>query len=83
MKTYPLASPHSVMPHKLHKEGVRAVRTGEYRKPKRGEWYLSGAIKEADQAPNDLGCEHVIVKLVRIEIAQVKTETIEDYNERS
>jgi hypothetical protein len=32
----------------------RFVETGEQQQPKQGEWYLSGAIPEAYQAPNDL-----------------------------
>jgi hypothetical protein len=33
-----------------------------FRKPMKGEWYLSGAIIEAYQAPNDLGDEFYIVE---------------------
>lgn len=32
------------------------------RAPKKGEWYLSGAIVEAYQAPNDLTDEYTIVE---------------------
>ena len=32
---------------------IRAVPTGEFRKPLKGEWYLSGAIAEAYQASED------------------------------
>jgi hypothetical protein len=32
--------------------------------PKKGEWYLSGAIVEAYQAPNDLTTPYTIVKKV-------------------
>ena len=38
--------------------------TGEFRKPKKGEWYLSGAIVEVYQAPNNLTIEFYIAKLV-------------------
>lgn len=31
-----------------------AVTTGEFRPPRKGEWYISGAIPEAYLAPNDL-----------------------------
>ena len=34
---------------------------GEFRAPKRGEWYLSGAILSAYRAPNDLSTEFRIV----------------------
>ena len=37
------------------------VLTGEYRTPKRGEYYLSGATPEAWRAPNDLSTEFYIV----------------------
>lgn len=43
---------------------VRAVRTGEFREPRKGEWYLSGAPREAYRAPNDLGCPYSIMRLV-------------------
>jgi len=35
-------------------------RTGEYRPPKKGEYYISGAIPEVYQAPNDLSQDHTI-----------------------
>lgn len=41
--------------------------TGEIRAPKKGEWYLSGAIIEAWKAPHDLTMKFHIAKLVRIE----------------
>jgi hypothetical protein len=48
---------------------VRAVRTGEFRPPNAGEWYLSGALVDAYCAPNDLpdGCNHHIARLCVIE----------------
>lgn len=56
------------------KGNLRAIKTREKRCPKRGEWFLSGAIAEAYKAPNDLSQEYHIAKLVRIE--QVITERI-------
>lgn len=38
--------------------GMTFVRTGEHRPPKKGEWFLSGAIVEAYQAPNDLSAPY-------------------------
>lgn len=35
-------------------EGLRARWNGEFRAPKAGEWYLSGASIAAYRAPNDL-----------------------------
>jgi hypothetical protein len=37
------------------------VRTGEFRAPLKGEFYLSGAIPEAYQAPNDLSTPYAIL----------------------
>jgi hypothetical protein len=39
--------------------------TGEFRPPRKGEWYLSGAIIEAYQAKADMSDPYVIVKLVK------------------
>jgi hypothetical protein len=45
---------------------ILAVYAGSYRKPKKGEWYLSGAIVEAYRAEADLDTEYLIAKLVRV-----------------
>jgi hypothetical protein len=37
------------------------------RKPKKGEWFISGAIPEAYQAPNDLNTKYYIAELKRVE----------------
>jgi hypothetical protein len=42
-----------------------AVYTGEKRPPRKGEWYLSGALVEAYRAPNDLTAAYHIAQLVR------------------
>lgn len=57
-KTYPLGEVYQWR-HKF-----RAVKTGEFRKPKKGEWYLSGAIPEAYQAINDYDQEYYIARIV-------------------
>lgn len=44
-----------------------------YRAPKKGEFYLSGAIVEAWQAPNDLSTPYHIVE----KVARAKRVTIE------
>ena len=46
---------------------ARAVRTYEFRSPKAGEWYLSGAIPTAYRAPNDLSSEFHIMSLVAVD----------------
>ena len=40
--------------------------TGEFRKPKKGEYYLSGGIPEAYRAKNDLSMEYYILRLVKV-----------------
>lgn len=47
-------------------KGFRAVATGEKRRPRRGEWFLSGAIIAAYKASNDLSTSYHIAKLVRV-----------------
>ena len=56
---------------------VRAQPTGEKRPPKKGEWYLSGAIIEAWQAPNDLATPFHIARLVRTKRTIDVVEVIE------
>ena len=46
--------------------GERAIRIGEFRKPLKGEWYLSGGPPSAWLAPNDLGTEFHILRLVKV-----------------
>lgn len=50
---------------------LRAKPTGEFRPPKKGEWYLSGAIVEAYRALNDLSSSYHIAKIVLIEKREV------------
>lgn len=38
------------------------VDTGEFRAPKKGEWFLSGAVPEVYCAPNDLSMKYHIMK---------------------
>jgi hypothetical protein len=52
---------------------VHAVRTGEFRPPRAGEWYLSGAVVEAYRAPNDLSTDYHIARLVRTATETVTT----------
>lgn len=55
---------------------IKAIKTGEFREPKKGEWYLSGAIVEAYRAPNDYpkNSKYHIAKLVLTETV-TKTAT--------
>lgn len=45
---------------------VAFVATGEFRPPKRGEYYLSGAIIEAYRAPNDFTQAYWIARKVTL-----------------
>jgi hypothetical protein len=46
------------------KRCLKGMLTGEFRAPKAGEWFLSGAIPEGYRATNDLSGEYYILKLV-------------------
>jgi hypothetical protein len=50
----------------------KARHTGKFRAPRRGEYYLSGAIPEAYRAPNDLTSAYWIMKLVRVEVKTIE-----------
>ena len=67
-KYFPLADPPSSDDLSAlglqDKIGIRAMATGEKRSPRKGEWYLSGAIIEAYRAPTDLSSEFYIARLV-------------------
>ena len=67
---YPLGDrvPNLVMREQKY---IKAVWTGEFRNPKKGEWYLSGCPIDAYLAPNDHSSPYHIAKLV-----VTKTETI-------
>jgi len=45
---------------------VYAEYIGEKREPKKGEWYLSGAIATAYRAPNNLSTIFHIARLIRV-----------------
>lgn len=48
--------------------GFRAEPTGEYRPPRAGEWYLSGAPVAAYRVLGDLSTSYDIARIVRVEI---------------
>lgn len=54
----------------VHKE-VYAMSTSVKRCPRKGEFYLSGAIPEAYRALEDLDTPHMLARLVRVEIEEV------------
>lgn len=49
-----------------NKRGVKFKATGEFRAPRKGEHYLSGAIIFAYRAPNDLSTPYWIAKEVHV-----------------
>ena len=51
----------------------RVVATEEFRPPKRGEWYLSGAVVQAYRAPQDLTLLFYIVRPTHRAISQTCT----------
>jgi hypothetical protein len=50
------------------KRNIKAVWSGEKRRPKAGEWYLSGSEIEAYRASNDLDMVFHIAKIVMVQI---------------
>ena len=54
--------------HGIIDGNVMAVNSREFRCPKKGELYLSGAIPGAYKAPNDLNHEYWIATLVRVKV---------------
>lgn len=57
--------------HGVH---ARGKRTGEFRAPRKGEWYVSGAIPAAYRAPNDLTTEYHIARIVLVKYETVTRE---------
>jgi len=69
-----------ILPKKVHFEGApqRALKSYKilgYRFPKKGEYFLSGAICEAYLSPNDLSAYYLVVQPCEIE--EVKTKTFD------
>lgn len=60
MKHFPLADPP-----RFGEKFTHAVATGDFRRPRKGEWYISGAIPAAYRAPNDLSTPYHIAEAVR------------------
>lgn len=67
MKTYEPAD--KWLAHKV--PNVRFVKTGEFRAPRKGEWYISRAMRGVWRAPNDLVCAYQIARPVRVELVEV------------
>lgn len=61
---YPIAD--AFMSPDVSRATTRARWTGEFRAPRKGEWFLSGAIVEAYFAPTDgIKSEYHIARLVQ------------------
>jgi hypothetical protein len=60
---YPVADGETLPPGNTQ-ANTRARWTGEVRCPRKGEWYLSGAVVEAYRAPSDLSMGFHIARLV-------------------
>jgi hypothetical protein len=50
---------------------VKALWTGEKRAPRKGEWYLSGAVVEAYRAKGDMQTPYHIARLVKVRTVTV------------
>jgi len=74
IKTYPISNRYEWnRKHGLKFDDrslVKAIKSGEFREPKKGEWFISGAIPEAYYAPNDLTQKYHIAKFVKIELTE-------------
>jgi hypothetical protein len=62
---YPIAVHENIVFH-VPSHKLRAKPTGEFRPPKKGEWFLSGSVIEAYQASCDHETAYYIAKLVRL-----------------
>ncbi len=56
---------------------ITSIRTREFRAPKAGEYYLSGASPAAYRAPNDLTTAYRIMRLVAVNRETKVIDTID------
>lgn len=70
---FPLRDWHPSLDWKS-KNVLRAQPTGEFREPRTGEWFISGAIPEAYRASTTLCTKYHIARIVEVE--RVTTERI-------
>ena len=66
MKTYPLGDRHPKQKRYLDNT-IKAINTKEFREPKKGEWFLSGAEVTAYKARNNLSQKYFIAKIIKYE----------------
>jgi hypothetical protein len=76
-------SPSGILIGKFRVIKVQGIMTGEYRNPRAGEWYLSGAIPEVYLAKVDLSTPFHICQLVLTKTESVTTiiQTPEEVSE--
>ncbi len=72
MKLYPLRD-FCKEAYQYNQAFLRARATGEFRAPKKGEWYLSGAIIEGYLAKGNFIGDYHIAEIVLIEKRNVET----------
>jgi len=75
-RTYPVDDRPPGVSHSVART-LRAEATGEYRPPRAGEWYLSGAIPAAYRAAADYAQPYQIARLVSV--VRTVTETLEPF----
>ena len=68
-KYYPIAE-GGIYIQTPFKKNHRAKLTGEYRHPRKGEWYISGDIPETYLAKNDLPSSYYIAKIYKVYVEQ-------------
>lgn len=69
---YPVWQPYFASLGLDNHKNLKARWTGEKRPPRRGEYFLSGAVIEAYKAENDLTTPYHIAELVEIETKTVQ-----------
>jgi hypothetical protein len=69
-RIYPIAAcfQHRVVARATGTGEPRAIWTGERRPPRKGEWYLSGAVIGAYRAPGHLRTAYDIAEIVRVRV---------------
>tara|TARA_R110002096_G_scaffold66682_2_gene162220 strand:- start:34938 stop:35174 length:237 start_codon:yes stop_codon:yes gene_type:complete len=50
---------------------VKAVYSGQFRPPRKGEWFMSGSIVEAYKAKSDMTVSYHIARLVKVQMKEV------------
>lgn len=82
-KFYPLASWPNYKERKhfnittVYSPNIMAVPTGEFRPPRAGEWFLSGATVEAYRTDNNISTAYGIARLVKVK--KVTTTKVVQY----